>query len=252
MATYVIGDVHGQLVKLLTLLEEAKLIDATHRWSGGAAQVWFMGDFFDRGPQGVGVVDLIMRLQTQAADAGGAIHSLLGNHEVLMLCVHRFPKAKKITTLWHRNGGQDTDLALVTSRQAAWLRSLPALALLGDRLLMHADAMFYLDYGSSIAEVNETISAMLSSNKVEMWDQLLNGFGERMAFASLQVNGMANVTECLEVFGGTQIIHGHTPIQYIADTIAPTAPFTYANRLAIDVDGGMYLGAPGFIYQLPD
>src|SRR4051794_11042685 len=92
--TYVIGDIHGHLVKLLTLLEEAKLVDAAHHWSGGDAHVWFMGDFFDRGPQGVGVVDLIMRLQNQAAAAGGEIHSLLGNHEVLLLCVHRFPKAK--------------------------------------------------------------------------------------------------------------------------------------------------------------
>ena len=147
MTIYLVGDIHGHLDKLLNLLTEAELIDDSRKWSGGDAHLWFLGDFFDRGPQGVGVVDLIMRLQVDAENAGGAIRALLGNHEILFLGAHRFQRISKFKLSWKRNGGQDADMALVSPQQIAWLRNLPALALVADRLLMHADAMFYLDYG---------------------------------------------------------------------------------------------------------
>ncbi|HOU40257.1 MAG TPA: metallophosphoesterase, partial [Promineifilum sp.] len=59
----VIGDIHGQYVKMLTVLHDARLIDAAGHWSGGATTLWFMGDYFDRGPDGIAAIDLIRALQ---------------------------------------------------------------------------------------------------------------------------------------------------------------------------------------------
>src|SRR5215469_16064093 len=87
---YIIGDVHGQLKKLVKLLQDRQLIDAEHCWKAGTATLWFMGDVVDRGPDGVAVLDLVMRLQAEAAAAGGAVASLLGNHEMLLLAAYRF------------------------------------------------------------------------------------------------------------------------------------------------------------------
>src|SRR5437870_4994285 len=78
---YVIGDVHGHLKKLIKLLQDAHLIDEKHAWKAGTATLWFMGDFVDRGPDGIAVLDLVMRLQSEAAAVGGTVASLLGNHE---------------------------------------------------------------------------------------------------------------------------------------------------------------------------
>ena len=47
---YVMGDIHGQIDKMRAVLIEAELIDPEDRWVGGAATLWFMGDYFDRGP----------------------------------------------------------------------------------------------------------------------------------------------------------------------------------------------------------
>ena len=63
---YIIGDIHGQYQQLLGLLRGAGLVDERLDWAGGAALLWFIGDFFDRGPCGVAAVDLVMRLQAQA------------------------------------------------------------------------------------------------------------------------------------------------------------------------------------------
>ena len=251
MAVYIVGDVHGHLIKLIELLTEAKLIDEQRRWIGGESHLWFMGDFFDRGPHGIGVVELVMRLQAQAAETGGEVRALLGNHEILFLSAHHFPYQRKFKLNWKRNGGQDADLSLINSRQVAWLRGLPAMALVERRLLMHADAMFYMSYGSTINEVNALFSEVLHSDEPDDWDQLLEDFSERMAFSQSQVRGPVHAAKYLDTFGGEQIIHGHTPIQYVADTITPKQPLIYADRLCVNVDGGIYLGGTGFVYQLP-
>ena len=49
-----------------------------------------MGDLVDHGPDGIGAVELVMRLQQQAARTGGRVQVLLGNHDMLLLAAHRF------------------------------------------------------------------------------------------------------------------------------------------------------------------
>ncbi len=87
---YVIGDIHGQLRKLVNLLQEAGIVNNSHSWVAGNATLLFMGDFIDRGPDGIPVIDLVMRLQSEAASTGGRVESLLGNHEMLILAAYRF------------------------------------------------------------------------------------------------------------------------------------------------------------------
>ena len=113
---YIMGDIHGQYEKLTGLLRDARLVDDELSWMGGAARLWFIGDFFDRGPGAIETVDLVMRLQAEAADAGGQVEALLGNHEPLILAAKRFGEtrtARSGTFLWswRRNGGDDSDLA---------------------------------------------------------------------------------------------------------------------------------------------
>ncbi|MFN8451436.1 MAG: hypothetical protein U0521_23335 [Anaerolineae bacterium] len=75
-----------------------------------------------------------------------------------------------------------------------------------------------------------------------MLEALLRDFAERMAFSVQNPSAMSNVIEFLTTFGGRQIVHGHTPIQYVADAVSPQAPLLYADDLCINVDGGIYLG----------
>lgn len=246
---YFVGDIHGQRHKLLTIMENAGLIDASTAWSGGGSRLWFMGDFFDRGDDGIGVVELVMRWQKEAAAAGGAINALLGNHEILFLAAQRFGDEGGFLAAWRRNGGQERDLQRARAQQIAWLRSLPALARVEQYLLMHADAMFYREYGGSVEQVNAAVSEILRGDDVSAWSRLLDQFSQRLTFTSSRPDGIIRAAEVLKRFGGKQIIHGHTPIQYLTDQLNPTAPFIYSVNLCVDVDGGMYLGGSGFVYQ---
>jgi hypothetical protein len=80
-----IGDVHGDFAQLVAVLRAAGLLDRRHRWQGGRAHLVQTGDLLDRGPDSRKVMDLLMDLEGQARRAGGAIHVLLGNHEVMNL-----------------------------------------------------------------------------------------------------------------------------------------------------------------------
>jgi hypothetical protein len=79
------GDVHGAYDELAQLLQETGVIDATGNWSGGNTQLVSLGDILDRGPDSRKVLELLMRLEEQAAAAGGSVHVVLGNHETMVM-----------------------------------------------------------------------------------------------------------------------------------------------------------------------
>jgi hypothetical protein len=258
--TFIIGDVHGQRERLLLLLHEAGLLNRAGAWAGGDAILWFMGDFCDRGPDGAGVVALVRHLQREATAAGGAVAALLGNHEPLLLAAARFPRKRAkgwgstFRMAWEYNGGDPHDLATLTPDDLAWLADLPAMARLGDTLLIHADSPLYLAYGDSIAATNAAIRALLAGDDIAAWDDLLGRFTDREAFDDENPGGWRNIERMLATFGGQRIVHGHTPIERVTG-LPPRAvvgPYSYAGGRCVNVDGGLYLGGQGFIYRLPD
>lgn len=80
-----VGDVHGAYDALVTTLHNAGIVDDKLAWSGGAAHLVSTGDLLDRGADSRRVMDLLMRLEGEAQRAGGRVHLLLGNHEVMNL-----------------------------------------------------------------------------------------------------------------------------------------------------------------------
>jgi TPR repeat protein len=78
-----IGDVHGDYESFAAALRSAGLIDTDGNWAGGNTHLVQTGDIVDRGPDSRAVMDLLIKLQKQAAAAGGAVHCLLGNHEAM-------------------------------------------------------------------------------------------------------------------------------------------------------------------------
>lgn len=80
-----IGDVHGDYADLVAMMRRVGLVDEAARWTGGRAHFVLTGDFLDRGAESRRVIELLMRLERESAAAGGAVHVLVGNHEVMNL-----------------------------------------------------------------------------------------------------------------------------------------------------------------------
>lgn len=253
---FIIGDIHGYLENMVRLLRLAGLANAQGEWLGENAQLWFMGDFTDRGPDGIGVIDFVMHLQQDAATKGGKVGVVFGNHDTGLLAAYLFPNAPtggprgNFYSDWSQNGGLDSDLSRLQAHHIAWIQNLPAMALVQDRLLMHADALYYANYGDTIAQVNAAMTRVLHSGDATQWDELLGYSGERLVFSS-HGDGKPRAEKFLAQFGGKQIIHGHTPIPHLSKETYDrvTRAYVYADGLVVDVDGGMYKGGAGFVYQ---
>ena len=80
-----ISDVHGDYNAMLATLRSAGVISDDGEWAAGAGHLVITGDLLDRGPDSRKVMDLVMRLEPLALEAGGQVHLLLGNHEVMNL-----------------------------------------------------------------------------------------------------------------------------------------------------------------------
>ena len=83
-----VGDLHGDYENFLKILKapEIKIIDDNHRWIAGKTHLVQIGDVLDRGPDAKEIFDLLKELETQAEEAGGKVHMLIGNHEEMNIC----------------------------------------------------------------------------------------------------------------------------------------------------------------------
>lgn len=78
-----IGDLHGDLDAARAALRMGGAIDANDTWIGGDLVVVQTGDILDRGDGERAIMDLFQRLKEEAEQAGGAVHTLNGNHEIM-------------------------------------------------------------------------------------------------------------------------------------------------------------------------
>lgn len=262
---YVVGDVHGYLDELLAALHQQGLIDAEGHWSAGRSRIWFLGDFTDRGPDGIGVIDLVMQLAAEAAAAGGYCRALMGNHELLFLGASRYGDEPVQSTAgtasflaaWRLNGGQQHDLDRLETHHISWLSRLPAIALEDEHLLLHSDTTAYLEYGESIAAVNDAVHALLADEGADEWWDCFRRFTKRFAFRGDA--GPTAVHELLSAYGGRRVVHGHSPIPYLTgsahleDGTPPhvPGPYIYADELAIAMDGGVTMEGRLLVARLP-
>lgn len=234
------ADAHGHRDELREVLREAGLIDRGGAWTGADARLWMLGDYVDRGPDGVGVIDDVRRWQGE-----GDVHALLGNHEVQLLGARWFGAAEVpgwaqedgFLGHWLRWGGRESDLKGVTGERLAWLMSLPALGLADGHLMAHSDTDRYLELGETIEGVNRSVAHRLADADPVAFRE----FGELMAArGSFRMGGEERVAAFLDALGGHTFVHGHSPVTHYFGATEPVEAVRYAGRRAIAVDGAVF------------
>ena len=150
---YAIGDVHGDLDRLVALLVRANLIDTKSsqpgqvRWTGGNSVLVLTGDLIDKGPHPVAVIRLLAAMRDAASRAGGQVVITMGNHEAEFLSGKTKKAASKAATTVLPNSFLDDLERNRLDREAIlgchgdigeFLCSLPFAARVGDWFFSHA------------------------------------------------------------------------------------------------------------------
>lgn len=182
-----IGDVHGAYPEFTQVLKGTGLVDANLHWVGGRTHLVQNGDVFSRGDQALKVIELLMRLQEEAAAAGGAVHPLLGNHEVMSLTGDlRYVSPGEFAT-YATADGTPRDRAIGANpgylermqalapdgRIGRWLLQRPVMVAINDNLFVHGGLSDKLA-GQTLEQVNASALRDVRAF-AEGWHALVNG-----------------------------------------------------------------------------
>lgn len=213
-----ISDIHGQYDTFITLLKNNNIIDQDGTWSYGEGHFVVAGDIFDRGPNVTEVLWFLYDLEKQAAQRGGKVHVLLGNHDVMVLngnlrSVH--PKYTEIATIlgkpFHTFFTKETVLG-------NWLRTRPVVVKINTMLFTHGGLHPDLvTKGLSLNQINtefknQLIESELADGRNELGAYLHRGSGPiyYRGYFQGELATDTQIDELLKHFQISNIVVGHT------------------------------------------
>ena len=209
---YAIGDIHGQLAELqrvLTLVETD---------GGTDAEIVFLGDYTDRGPDSAAVLDLLIEGQ----DADRNWHFLKGNHDRMFeWFMEPYPRHEAylpIELYWlHPRLGGDTTLA------SYGLKFTPQSRMLS----VHAEALqvvpqAHLDFLKSLPLTFETDDFFFAHAGIKPGVPLSDQDEEDLMWIRKEFHQDTRTHPKI-------IVHGHTPVDQATH---------YGNRINLDTGAG--------------
>lgn len=219
-----ISDVHGQYTILVKLLKEHHIIDKDFNWIFGKGHLVILGDILDRGPDVTESLWLAYRLEKQAKLAGGMVHYILGNHELMVLnndlrYIHeKYIKSSQLmSTTYDQLFSEKTFLG-------KWLQEKPVIVTINDMLFVHAGiSEEFIQRGFTMQETNSIFHNQIVG---KTWNTILNDstlsflMGKKgpIWFRGYFINERLNefqIDSILKYFNVNQILVGHTSLPNI-------------------------------------
>jgi hypothetical protein len=240
----VFSDVHGQFDLLVRLLQAHRIIDAQLNWTFGDGHMVVIGDHFDRGPRVTELLWLLHQLEPQARAAGGMLHTLIGNHETMVLYDDlRYVNAKYVT-IAREHGAPLPSQFGTDSILGRWLRTKPVIIQVNDMLFVHGGlGADFLSLNLSLTETNERFRQSIGLPRpVVRADALLaklygaqGPIWHRGYFVEPVMN-TTDIDRVLTRFGVQRVVTGHTTFKGV---------FSHHGGRVLSVDSDMQKGKSG-------
>lgn len=222
---FVVSDIEGNFRAFKRLLVANKVIDSKYNWMFGNGHLVLTGDFFDRGTQVTEILWLIYSLEAKAKAAGGYVHYILGNHEIMNLngdtrYVNKkyFENALLMNESYSRLYGPNSELG-------KWLRTKNVVERVGNILFVHAGISPEVNaLDLSLKKINKLVRASFGDTTDEYPDlktELLYGnkgpFWYRGYYKNKQNARATQLEQTMHLYDVKHIATGHS---IIADTIS--------------------------------
>jgi hypothetical protein len=221
----VLSDIEGNFGALRKLLQANKVIDEDFNWQFGDGHLVLIGDFFDRGQQVTEVLWFIYYLEEKAKAAGGYVHFILGNHEIMNLSNDLRYVDKKYfdnATLLHQKYGTLYD---ESSELGRWLRTKNITEKIGDILFAHGGISGIINrINISIHEINRLArpyyadtTSKFNDPKLDIIFSDLGPFWYRGYYVQNNPGIKLQIDSTFSQFDVRHIITGHT---IVSDTVS--------------------------------
>jgi hypothetical protein len=223
-----VGDLHGEYEAACALLRASRVIDDELHWTFGNGHVVFNGDVFDRGDRVTEALWLIYRLEQEAKQAGGRVHVVLGNHEVMVLRGDlRYVNDKYLQLVAPEFGLAYDELFGTESELGRWLRAQNAVVKINDLVFVHGgispevadlglsperinkEIRRGLDADASRVAADETLGLLLGS-RGPLWYR-----GYLMAGKDYEQATVEDVRTVLDQIGAKRLVVAHTAVERI-------------------------------------
>lgn len=241
-----ISDVEGNFDGFASFLQSNGVIDREFRWSFGEGHLVLVGDFVDRGDNVTAVLWLIYKLEQEAEQTGGAVHFILGNHE-LMNMQGKFQynreryvaAAQKISG--HDNPKKAVQYIFSETELGRWLQTKNGIMKIGSTIFVHAGlSPEILEHNLSIDDINrisranqtkdlygypgeDTKANFLLGPKGVFWYRgFVSAYKDR--YAKIE---QCRLDEILNHYGADRVVFGHSVVKDIVPTF---------NGKAINID----------------
>jgi hypothetical protein len=215
----VISDIEGNFTALRTLLQGNGVIDDNFNWTFGKDHLVLVGDFVDRGTMVTEVLWLIYMLEEKAKVAGGYVHFILGNHEIMNMSndlgyvdQRYIQHAQLMNKPYMQLFGPDAELG-------RWLATKNTVERIGKTLFTHGGISAYMNQiALPLKDLNELTRGYYTDTLYNYKDQRLNiiysDFGPfwYRGYYKPPRAGMQQVDSTLNIYGVNQITTGHTII----------------------------------------
>jgi hypothetical protein len=204
-----IGDLHGDLAATRRALRLAGAIDESDRWIGGKLVVVQTGDVLDRGDDDKTVLELLERLQTEAAHAGGELLLLNGNHELMNVAADLRYVTPASLAAFSSEGGRAAAFA-PGSRYARQLAEHPLLVKVGSTLFVHGGILpSHVSYG--LDRMNDEVVAWMRGELPEPPQVVMVADGLIWTrLYSSPPEACESLRKTLDALGARRMVVGHT------------------------------------------
>ncbi|MHC4209385.1 MAG: metallophosphoesterase, partial [Planctomycetota bacterium] len=210
------------------LLRASGVIDDELHWTFGTGHVVFNGDVLDRGDRVTEALWLIYRLEQEAKQAGGRVHVVLGNHEVMVLRGDlRYVDDKYMRHVAPELGLAYDELFGPESELGRWLRAQNAVVKINDLVFVHGgigpdvenlefslgqinqEIRRGMDADANCVSSDETLGLLLGS-KGPLWYRGYFGPGKGYERATAE-----DIRTVLDQMGAKRLIVAHTAVERI-------------------------------------
>ena len=215
----VMSDIEGNFGAFRKLLQGNGVIDENFNWTYGKDHLVLVGDFVDRGTMVTEVLWLIYSLEEKAKAAGGYVHYILGNHEIMNMSDELDYVQERYIQHAQLMNKPYMQLFGPNSEIGRWLATKNVIERVGNTLFMHGGVSSYLNnLNISLKELNEITRPFYTDTTYKYKDDRLNliysdfgPFWYRNYYKAPRAN-LQQIDSTLDIYNVRSITTGHTII----------------------------------------